>query len=109
MILMGRGQIQDVLEFWNKALGKNGQKMIPGVRLTTNQARKTFATFGHRYTIPKKFRVVLFHFPWEALMAVTHHSDPNQFVGIQNFIPIGSTSATRRGTTWKKNAISPGP
>ena len=47
---MGRGQIQDVLEFWNKALGKNGQKMIPGVRLTTNQARKTFATFGHRYT-----------------------------------------------------------
>jgi hypothetical protein len=47
---MGRGQIQEVLEFWNKALGKNGQKMIPGVRLTTNQARKTFATFGHRYT-----------------------------------------------------------
>ena len=25
---------------------------------------------------------MLFHFPWEALMAVTHHSDPNQFVGI---------------------------
>ena len=78
---MGRGQIQDVLEFWNKALGKNGAKMLPE-RLTTNQARKTFATFGHRYTTTN-ITVVLFHFPWEALMAVTHHSDPNQFVGIQ--------------------------
>ena len=47
---MGRGKIQDCLEFWNKALGKNGEKMLPDERLTTNQARKTFATFGHRYT-----------------------------------------------------------
>ena len=41
---MGEDSIREVLEFWNKCLGKNGQKLVPGVRLTTNQARKTFAT-----------------------------------------------------------------
>ena len=77
---MGRGAINDVFEFWNVELGENGDKMVPGEKLTTNQARKTFATFGYRHTAHKT-RAVLFHFPWEALMAVTHHSDPNQFVG----------------------------
>ena len=37
-------------------------------------------------------------------MAVTHHSDPNQFVGILSFIPIGNTSATPPGMTGKKSA-----
>ena len=27
---------------------------------------------------------VLFHFPWETLMAVTHHSCPKQFVGTKH-------------------------
>ena len=30
-------------------------------------------------------RAVLFHFPWEALMAVTHHSDPTQFTRTHMF------------------------
>ena len=63
---MGRGAINDVFEFWNVELGENGDKMVPGEKLTTNQARKTFATFGYRHTAHKT-RAVLFHFPWEAL------------------------------------------
>ena len=27
---------------------------------------------------------MLFHFPWETLMAVTHHSCPKQFVGTKH-------------------------
>ena len=41
---MGTTAIRDVLEFWNKELGLSEN------RLTTNQARKTFCTFGHRHT-----------------------------------------------------------
>ena len=84
---MGTSAIQGVLEFWNKEL------QLSDDRLTTNQARKTFCTFGHRHTARSdcvKFqktrtenKAVLFHFPWEALMAVTHHSCPKQFVGIK--------------------------
>ena len=41
---MGQGAVQGVLEFWNKKLGLSDKP------LTTNQARKTFCTFGHRHT-----------------------------------------------------------
>ena len=41
---MGTTAIRDVLEFWNKELGLSEN------RLTTNMARKTFCTFGHRHT-----------------------------------------------------------
>ena len=41
---MGTGAIQGVLEFWNKELDLSED------HLTTNQARKTFCTFGHRHT-----------------------------------------------------------
>ena len=30
---------------------------------------------------------VLLHFPWEALMAVTHHNNPSTFVGNNNLFP----------------------
>jgi hypothetical protein len=35
--------------------------------------------------IIQKKAVVLFHFPWETLMEVTHHNCPSQFVGINKF------------------------
>ena len=41
---MGQSAIQGVLQFWNKKLGLSDKP------LTTNQARKTFCTFGHRHT-----------------------------------------------------------
>ncbi len=41
---MGDGSIREVLQFWNEKLGLSDK------RLTTNQARKTFCTFGHRHT-----------------------------------------------------------
>ena len=59
--------------------GQYEKNTVPDQNLASNSARKTFCTFGHRHTARK--RAVLFHFPWEALMAVTHHNDPNQFVG----------------------------
>ena len=40
----GLHSIQGVLEFWNKELN------LSETPLTTNQARKTFATFGHKHT-----------------------------------------------------------
>ena len=40
----GITSIQGALEFWNKELGLSDKA------LTTNQARKTFCTFGHKHT-----------------------------------------------------------
>ena len=104
---MGRGQIQEVLEFWNKALGKNGEKMIPGVRLTTNQARKTFATFGHRYTT--KIQGGAVPLPVGGANGRDPPQRPQPVCRDPKFIPIENTSATRRGTTWKKSPTWPGP
>ena len=47
---MGRGAVNGVFEYWNVELGEGGKKMVPGKKLTTNQARKTFCTFGHKHT-----------------------------------------------------------
>ena len=42
---IGQSAIQGVLEFFNKKLGLSDKP------LTTNQARKTFCTFGHRHKV----------------------------------------------------------
>ena len=72
---MGIGLIRSVFEFWRPILDLGPDQ------LTTDMARKTFVTFGVKYTERDQIsRVpVLFKIPAAQLMEVTHHQSPAQF------------------------------
>ena len=72
---MGIGAIRSIFEWWRPILD------LGPVPLTTDMARKTFVTFGVKYTErDQSSRLsVLFKIPAEQLMEVTHHRSPEQF------------------------------
>ena len=72
---MGIGAIRSIFEWWRPILDLGPD------HLTTDMARKTFVTFGVKYTERNQNpRVpVLFKIPAEQLMEVTHHQSPEQF------------------------------
>ena len=72
---MGIGAIRAVFEWWRPILDLGPDP------LTTDMARKTFVTFGVKYTERDQSPrlSVLFKIPAEQLMAITHHRSPAQF------------------------------
>ena len=94
---MGRHSINKVFEFWNVELGENGEKLLPGKKLTTDQARKTFCTFGHRHTAQQNTGGA---FPLS--VGGANGRDPpqrSQDVCRGKYFPIGPTSTIQPGTT----------
>ena len=72
---MGIGAIRAVFEWWRPILDLGPDP------LTTDMARKTFVTFGVKYTERDQISSVpvLFKIPAAQLMEVTHHQSPAQF------------------------------
>ena len=72
---MGIGAIRSVFEWWRPILDLGPDP------LTTDMARKTFVTFGVKYTERDQISSipVLFKIPAAQLMEVTHHRSPAQF------------------------------
>ena len=72
---MGIGAIRSIFEWWRPILD------LGPVPLTTDMARKTFVTFGVKYTERDQSPrlSVLFKIPAEQLMEITHHRSPAQF------------------------------